>query len=183
MRKHNLAFFDLETTGFDPERHEIIEIGCLVARQVPTAGRGPKLEVVSELDLKVKPQNIATAEPEALRINRYSEADWLFAVDLPQALEAFNAKTAEAVLVAQNISFDWGFLERAYKRCGIKPTFRYHRLDLMSMVFGKTYHEGSPEYFSLDNLAQHFGVKNERAHQALADVRATFEIYKKLLQI
>jgi len=33
MKKHPLAFIDLETTGLNPDTHEIIEIGCLVVRQ------------------------------------------------------------------------------------------------------------------------------------------------------
>ena len=28
MRKHNLAFIDIETTGLNVIKHEIIEIGC-----------------------------------------------------------------------------------------------------------------------------------------------------------
>jgi len=44
MKNHNLAFTDLETTGLDAHKHEIIEIGCLLARQVPHAGKGPSPE-------------------------------------------------------------------------------------------------------------------------------------------
>ena len=29
MRKHDLAFIDIETTGLSVVEHEIIEIGCL----------------------------------------------------------------------------------------------------------------------------------------------------------
>ncbi|KKS11066.1 MAG: hypothetical protein UU67_C0085G0001, partial [Candidatus Daviesbacteria bacterium GW2011_GWB1_41_5] len=38
------------------------------------------------------------------------------------------------------------------------------------------------ERFNLGALAKYFGVENEKAHSALADIRATFEIYKKLLK-
>ena len=41
MKKHNLAFIDLETTGLDPDKQEMIELGCVVARQVANpSGRG-----------------------------------------------------------------------------------------------------------------------------------------------
>ena len=39
MKKRNLAFIDLETTGLNPDRQEIIELGCVVVEQVPQAGR------------------------------------------------------------------------------------------------------------------------------------------------
>ena len=31
MRKHNFAFVDIETTGLNLIRHEIVEIGCVIA--------------------------------------------------------------------------------------------------------------------------------------------------------
>ncbi|MEK9183615.1 MAG: exonuclease domain-containing protein [Patescibacteria group bacterium] len=40
MKKHNLAFTDLETTGLDAHKHEIIEIGCIVAKQIEGLGLG-----------------------------------------------------------------------------------------------------------------------------------------------
>ena len=30
MKKHNLAFIDIEATGLDVSKHEIIEIGCII---------------------------------------------------------------------------------------------------------------------------------------------------------
>ena len=75
MTKHNLAFIDIETTGLNPEVQEIIEIGGVITT--------PDLVVVNEFEIKVKPENLAVAEPEALRINRFDPANWLFALSLP----------------------------------------------------------------------------------------------------
>ena len=50
MRKHNFAFIDIETTGLNLEKHEIIEIGCAITT--------PRLEVIEEFNLKIKPQKI-----------------------------------------------------------------------------------------------------------------------------
>jgi DNA polymerase-3 subunit epsilon len=183
MRKNNLAFLDVETTGLDPERHEILEVGLVLARQTLIPGRGPQVELLEELEWKVKPEHIETAEPEALRINRYNEADWLFASSLKQVMEAVAEKTADAILIAQNVTFDWGFIERAFRRTGVESKMHYHRLDLLSMAYAKLYHNEKLTKFSLSALAEYFGLKNERAHTALADTRVTFEIYKKLLEI
>ena len=59
----------------------------------------------------------------------------------------------------------------------------FHRLDLISMAYTKLYHEPLAKRFSLRALCEHFGVKNENAHSAMADIRAEFEIYKKLVDI
>ena len=37
-----------------------------------------------------------------------------------------------------------------------------------------------PENMKLGTLAQHFGIQHEGAHDAMADVRATVELYKAL---
>ena len=55
MKKHNLAFIDIETTGLNLIEHEIIEIGCVVT--------APNLKVIEEFKLKIKPERIEDAEP------------------------------------------------------------------------------------------------------------------------
>ncbi len=182
MKRHNLAFIDLETTGLDPKKHEIIELGCLIVKQIPNPnGRGPNLEVIEELELKIKPKHLETAEPEALKINGYNEMEWLFAVELEQAMKVLAEKTKDCIMVGQNVFFDWSFLKEAFEQTGIENKMHFHRIDLISMAFAKLYHDQSLERYNLRALAEFFGVENSRAHTALADIKATFEIYKKLL--
>jgi len=183
MKKHSLAFIDLETTGLDPARHEIIEIGAIIARPLSRAGRGPELEVLEEFGWKIKPTRLQTAEPEALRINGYNAADWLFALDLAPALKSLAEKTAGAIMVGQNVSFDWSFLQAAFNETKIEPRFHYHRIDLISLAFAKLYHDERAQRFNLSSLAEHFGLKQAEPHTALGDIRLTLEIYKKLLAI
>lgn len=172
----SLAFIDLETTGFRPDRHEIIEIGCLVLTQ-------PDLQIIGELDLKVKPEHLETAEPEALAVNGYNSGDWLFAVDLAQALKALNDQAEGAIMISHNITFDWPFLERAYAQTGLPNRLASVRLDLLSIAFAKLYNEERVQRFNLRALADYFGLKNEQQHTAMADIRVSVEIYKKLLAI
>lgn len=182
MKRHNLAFIDLETTGLNPSRHEIVEIGCLVVRQGERDGT-PSFEVIDELDIKVKPKHIETAEPEALRINGYNEADWLFAVDIAQGLTALSDKAENAIMVAQNVTFDWSFLQRAFEETGVQNKMHFPKIDIISLAFGKLYRDSRIQRYNLRELAQFFGVTNDKAHSAMSDIRATFEIYKKLIAL
>ncbi len=185
MKKHSLAFIDLETTGLDPEKHEIIEIGCLIARQVaqPDGKQGAKVEVIEDFEIKVKPIHLETSEPEALRINGYNDADWLFAVDLKKALEMLAEKTKDCIMVGLNVAFDWSFLEKAFAETGVENKMHFHKLEVMSMAFAKLYNDPRAEKFSLRALAEYYGIENPKAHTALADIRTTFEVYKKILEI
>ena len=183
MKKRNLAFIDLETTGLNPTRQEIIEIGCVVVKQVPRPGRGAELEIISELDLKVKPEHLELAEPEALQINGYNDADWLFAASLEQAMKVLIEKTDGAIMISHNITFDWAFLQHAFAKTKLTNKMSPVRLDLMSMAFAKLYHQEEIQRFNLKALADYFGLKNEQAHTAMSDIKTTIEIYKKLLEI
>ncbi len=183
MKKHNLAFIDLETTGLDAERHEIVEIGCIIAHQIERSGRGPAIEIIEEFDVRVKPEHLETSDPEALKINGYNEMDWVFAVDLTQAIKQLADKTENAMLVAQNVAFDWLFLEKAFVKTGVPNKMDFHRIDLLSMAFAKLYNDPRAQRFSLRALCEYFEIKNDKAHTALADIRVTYEIYKKLLEL
>jgi DNA polymerase III subunit epsilon len=183
MKKHTLAFIDLETTGTNPHKHEIIEIGGIIVRQIPQPDRGPKLEVIEEFEFKIKPQRIEDAEPQALRVNGYVEEEWLFAPSLKEVLTKITPKIKDCIMVGQNVHFDYNFLNEAYLQTEIKNPLYYHKIDILPIFFAKTYHNNNVNWYNLGTMAEFFGVKNEKAHTALADIRVTFEIYKRLLNI
>lgn len=176
MKNKNLAFIDIETTGFDIERQEIVEIGCVIAKQVD----GVVQEIIDEFEIKIKPQRINEADPEALAINGYNEAAWMFAVDLPQAMALFAEKTKDCVMVAHNIAFDYSFLAKAFCDNGVENKMFYAKMDTISYAYAKLGNNPDITRFSLGALCDHYGITNQRAHTALADARATYEVYKKL---
>lgn len=170
-----LAFIDVETTGTDPDVHEIIELGLVLTKLKDGA-----LTVVDQLDLKIHPERIEAADPVALRINGYTEADWLFATTLEDALKSFADKTDGAVFVAHNITFDNAFIDAAFKKTGIKNTMYFQKMDTLSIAFAKLHEEGDMGKLSLKALCEKFGIQNARAHSAFADAYATYEVFKKL---
>ena len=86
-------------------------------------------------------------------------------------------------MVGHNVAFDVGFLESAFNQTNITNTLHYHRLDTISIAWAKLHNDPSLERFSLREMCVRFGIKNENAHTALPDARATFELYKKLMEI
>jgi len=175
MKKYNLAFIDIETTGLSFCRHEIIEIGCVLAQQDP-------LEIIEEFDIKIHPEKPSQADPVALRINGYKESDWVNAVSLKEALKFFADKTEKAIAVAHNISFDFAFLNKAFEDTGVSNKMSYHKLDTISIAFAKLNNNENVEKYSLEALCKYFGIENKKAHTALSDAKATCELYKKLIE-
>jgi len=175
MRKNNLAFVDIETSGLNIIKHEILEIGCIITT--------PELEIIEEFELKIKPEHISDADPISLKINRYEESDWVSAGTLPEALKIFSEKAKDCIMVGQNVAFDSEFLDYAFAKNKIKNTMHYHRLDTISVAWAKLHRDPEITHFSLREMCVKFGIKNERSHTALSDARATFELYKKLMAL
>ena len=183
MKQEPLAFIDLETTGLLTHKHEIIEIACIIADQIGGTEGPPTLKFREEFEIRVKPRHIETADPEALSINGYSEERWHDAIDLKDALKILSEKTEDCIMVGQNITFDWSFLAEAFEEEGVDCLMDYHRLDTVAIAFAKLYDKPDVQSLSLRSLAKYFGVEQKNAHQALDDIRVTYEVYKKLLEI
>lgn len=173
-----LAFVDIETTGIDRDDFEIIELGVVIARL-----KDNELTVIDQVDLKIAPKHIETADPVALRVNGYNEADWIFAVSLEDAMKTFVEKTEGAVFVAHNATFDYGFIETNLKRCGMENKLHYHKLDTISIAFGVLHTNDDIGKLSLRALCEKYGIENKKAHSAYADAYATYEVFKKLLNL
>lgn len=182
MKKQRLAFIDTETTGLNYDLHELIQIGAVIVDQNwDTTDGKPTFEIVEEFELKIKPERISDADPVALRVNGYDPSEWIFGYTLPQAMEIFAKKTEGSIMVAHNVCFDFGFIEKAFRITGIENKMHYHKLDTISIAFAKLHSDHEIEKFSLRVLAQHFQIENKNAHTALSDARATFQLYQKLM--
>ncbi len=178
MLNQTLAFIDIETTGLDRDTHEIIELGAVIARM-----KDGEFVVTDELNLKIQPKNLEKAEPQALRINGYNEADWLFAVSLEDAMKELVKKADGAVFVAHNVTFDYGFIESAFKKTNIENKMHYHKIDTISLAFGILHSNDDLGKLSLKALCEKYGIENKKAHSAFADAYATYEVFKKLMNL
>lgn len=175
MRKHNLAFIDIETTGLDVSLHEILEIGCVIT--------DPELKVIEEFEIKIKPEHIENANKVSLKVNHYKEKDWKDALPHRKAIYIFSKKVNDCIMVGQNVAFDYGFLDLALLRENFKNTMHYHKLDTISIAWAKLNKNKDIEHFSLRDMCKYFNIINENPHSALSDARATFELYKKLMEM
>lgn len=181
MKRHNLAFIDVETTGFDPDKHELIEIGLVLVKQI--GDNGDKFEILDEVELKIKPERIEDADPQALKVNGYDPSQWVFANTLKEAMTVFANKTENAIFVAHNLTFDFSFIDHAFRKTGVENKMFYPKIDTISVAFAKLHKNPQVEKFRLQKLCEYFGITNERAHTALADAKATFLVYEKMMKL
>lgn len=170
-----IAITDVETTGLWPSRHEIIEIGLVVADFA-------SLEIVDTYETKVLPEHIETADKKALEINGFNLSDWDDAVSLRDAMEVYSKKTFGAIFCAHNVSFDLPFIKAAFRATEVNNNMDYHTIDIPSVAWAVLRNE-APESVKLSNLAKLLGLEPEpTVHRAINGAMLAHDVLLELLK-
>jgi len=160
--------FDTETTGLDPARARIIEIGGL------PLGDG-RLDEKTALRQLVNP---GEPIPEtATRITKIDDAMVAGAPPFAEVWPKFAAAVSGRVLIGHTLGFDLAVLKRECERAGL-PWHPPRTLDtnLLAQVIAPNL--GG---FSLEHLASWLGVEVEGRHSALGDAEVTGKIFLALI--
>ena len=105
--------FDLETTGLNNQKDEIIEIGA-VKFTVETKNGKVVPKLLGELETFVKPNMMIPAEASA--VNHIYDSDVQDAPAVGDAIKKFTEFCGQSsILLAHNANFDASFLRVAYK--------------------------------------------------------------------
>lgn len=171
MRNRSMAFVDVESTGLDPDVHEVIEYAIV---RVNPAG-----EETLRWATKIKPSNIEAAHPKALEVNGYTEAAWADAPTMQEVGHEIADGLEDCVLVGHNVAFDEAMLKGNLKRAGIDRRIPYHKVDTVTLAYEHLVPEGL-ESLSLDNIRKFLGWSSEGAHTAMKDVEDAMRLYNQI---
>lgn len=180
-----ILWIDTETTGTNPVANDIIQIAGIVEIN------GKDKE---EFDLRMAPQDTATIEPAALKVHGISEDELKeypsadrqlaqFVKLLGRYVDRYNRQD-KFVIAGYNVGFDKDFLRKAFEKAGDKyfgSWFHFPTIDVAGAV-AEGIVDGSLqglENFKLETLCRHFEIEI-KAHDALSDIQATRELYRKL---
>ena len=174
LRHHPVVFLDVETTGLDPKVHEIVEISVVA------------LDGHVLLDTKVKPVNIEVASPRALEVNGYNEADWAGAPTFDEVKDDVMAALKHKIIVAQNPTFDRGFVIEALDRCGVEKAYRKvrrHVIDTTTLAWEHLVPCGL-DRLNLEAICEFLEVPLDREtrHGSLPDAQACRAAYLMMLR-
>lgn len=164
--KKPLAFIDVETTGLNPQLHEIIEISII--KVCPVEGH---INYTS----KIKPVHIEYADAQALKINGYNPKDWRSAPDAEMVMSRVSELLAGCILVGHNVRFDEEFVSETCHRLGIRCRYDRRMIDTVSLALE---HLHNLESVSMDSIRNYFGWRE--GHRARIDVLQTYVLYRKL---
>lgn len=155
------AVLDFETTG-SGQTDEIIQVGLVIIDDFQITDRYTSL-VDPGIRIPDSITNLTGITDEMVQ----------YAPSLHQVMTEMQPLLENAVLVAHNVAFDLGFLQRALARTGYRP-FGGQVLDTMEAL---RFLFPSLASLQLSMVAGTFGIDHERPHQADSDALVTAEVW------
>ncbi len=154
---------DLETTGLNPKKDKIIEIGAVKVRGGKT---------VDEFQSLVNPGRVL--EEKICKLTGISNEMLLKAPEIGEVIDRLLEFTGEDILIGHRILFDYSFVKKAavnrwlaFEKMGI-DTLKLSRKLLPEL-----------ESKSLESVCGYYGIEH-KAHRALGDARASSDLYREL---
>ncbi len=163
----NFVVFDLETTGFSPEKDKIIEIGAVKVEHGEITGR---------FSTFVNPQT-----PIPYRIEELTSIRDDMVLDAPkieEILPEFLSFCGGAVMVAHNADFDMSFIIQNCRQQGLSAEFTIIDTVALARILLPNLNR-----FKLDTVAKALGVSLENHHRAVDDAGCTAEIFVKFVRM
>lgn len=161
-----LVSLDIETTGLDPERDAILEIGIVVFRGD---------EVLEEWGSLIDPSRPIPSKITDLT-GITDEMVRAHGRGLSEGVRESQRLIGNATIIGHNVGFDLSF----FKKLKYPPSFANNAwIDTFELASILVPHAGR---YSLGALAAELGINLEDAHRALNDARAAFHLYNKIFE-
>ena len=151
---------DVETTGGRGENHRVTEIGAVKVRNG---------KIIDRFQTLLNPQR--SIPPSIIRLTGISPAmveGAPYFIDIADQFEAF---MQDAIFVAHNVEFDYGFIASEFARIGRQ--FRHPKLCTCASM--RKLYPGRRSY-SLASLCRGFDIPLQQHHRALCDAEAAAEL-------
>lgn len=168
--KRRIAIIDLETSGLDHRKHEILQIAATRISFVPGKNWKKSLTEESKISFKVRPTNW-DIDPFIVNLVKFDPYIWRQdGVDLPTALAALYPIVKDAYWVGSKPSFDQGFIYAAIEKLGWQPPIlaSHHPLDLPSAFAKDWFEDRISKIGQAPIMNLYLGTKQK--HQAENDV-------------
>ena len=168
-KREGYVVLDIETTGLDYAKDEILEIGAV---------RVVNHEVTMSFSTLIHPKG--EIPKEISELTGITE-DMIVAegVDLKSAVTQLWEFIDQSPVIGHNCRFDRAFLAKASEETNIQmPELSYWDTLTLARRNGCQVAD-----YRLETLASYFEIKVEKSHRALYDCMTTFQVYEKLNEI
>jgi len=160
------SIVDVETTGGIGGPTRLTEVAIF---------RYDGLQIVDSFHSLVNPG--CPIPPFISRLTGITDAMVQEAPTFADVAEAIARVTEEAVFVAHNAPFDYGFLQKEFQGIGLP----FERKKVCTVWLSRRIFPGLPSY-SLGNLCASLEIPVSARHRAHGDAAATVQLFEKLLR-
>ncbi len=152
---------DLETTGLNPKKDRIIEIG---AAKIIDGKIVDKFDTLVNAEIKL--------EPTVTKITGITQEMMEDGMDSKQAVKELVEFCEEYTLLGHNIQFDFSFV----KRNAVNMGFSFEKMGIDTLKLARRFLP-ELEKRSLEYLCEYYKIDHINAHRAYCDALATKELY------
>ncbi len=163
---------DVETTGLHPEWDRVIEIGAMKIRH------GAVSERFSSLLRPPFKQWGQYVMPAITKLTGITNDMLEKAPAAGDVLQEFAAFLGTDPVVGYNVDFDMAFLQEHFQKL-LGHALANNWVDVLPMVQQLFPHW---EHHRLSDAVAYYHLTNARAHRALSDVEATWQVFEKVHQ-
>ncbi len=161
------AIVDIETTGGAHANEKITEIAIIVLEE--------NGEIIESYETLINP--LRRIPPHITRLTGITNQMVANSPTFEEVAYKINALTDQAIFVAHNVGFDYGFLQLEFSRIGIE----FKRRRLCTVKLSRAVFPGFRSY-SLGNLIKRFDIQVADRHRAMADTQATVIVFQEILK-
>lgn len=173
IRKALFSVMDLETTGLNPKRDEIVALAIIPMRGLEIEIGSAYYSLVRPRGLNVESIAVHGLGPESLKKG---------ARDLEVIAKEVLHLLSGRILVGHSVNFDYKFLKRSFNSIGVKLKNKRIDIALLELAIRKlTDNVVSLDDLSLESLARDYGIKVAYRHNALADAFFTACVFQRQL--
>lgn len=170
-RDAGFCVVDLETTGLDPRRDEIVSFAAL-----PVEGGRVRLETA--VQRLVRPARAVSVD--SVRIHGLRQADLEAAPSLDEVLDELLRALTGRVLIAHAVWVERAFLRPVLRRHGIRLRRPAVDTSLLGRLWLQLRDGESPRHIGLADLCEALGVPSHRPHTATGDALSAAQAFLAL---
>jgi DNA polymerase III epsilon subunit-like protein len=178
-----MIVLDIETTGLDPKRHSIVEVGA-VDFENPGNYFNERCQIWdgAEIDLKA-------LEINGLTIDEIRDHTIFTQLELLSGFRIWIDQIEDKTIAGQNVDFDISFLNESSKRCGLNFSVGKRKVDQHSIAYAHFLRRNirpplKDGYSNLnsDSIMKYVGLPSEpKPHRAINGARFEAEALSRLL--
>ena len=186
----NIICIDCETGGFSPEQNPLTQVAFVAFDSFTFKEKARYMSYIKPYDdsLYMSEQAIQITGITLDKCKQEGKELSVVLKEMDEIFKSLKVSYYKPYLLGHNLDFDLTFLTNAYDRVygpnsgpkGVNALFKYvlSTPEDTMLLARKRFQNHEVADFKLGTLCKHIGYINKNAHDALADVLATKELYR-----